>query len=117
MDVGPICHAYKFMKFIKKVKSRKFLFFKLEFSNFVASWRFESYGKIQNFSSISLTLCLLDQKNTGTWGVNTTIARCDKQKWRYKVIHKCLGNYQDLNALRPLALSHLTHDSALNTSE
>ena len=29
--------------------------------------------KRQNFSSISLKLCQLDQKNTGTFGVNNTI--------------------------------------------
>ena len=28
---------------------------------------------MQNFSSISPKLCLLSQKYTGTWGVNTTI--------------------------------------------
>ena len=60
-------------EFYKKVKYRKFLFFKLEFSDFVANWRYESYGKMQNFSSISLKLCLLGQKNTGTWSVNITI--------------------------------------------
>ena len=52
-------------EFYKKVKERKFLFFKLEFSDFVANWRYESYGKIQNFSSISLKLCLLGQKTQG----------------------------------------------------
>ena len=51
-------------EFYKKVKYRKFLFFKLEFSNFMVNWRCESYGKIQNFSSISLKLCLLGKKNT-----------------------------------------------------
>ena len=40
----------------------KFLFFKLEFSYFVF-WRYKSYGKIQNFSSLSLKLCLLAKKN------------------------------------------------------
>ena len=30
MDVGPICHVYKSMKFLKRLH-RKFLFFKLEF--------------------------------------------------------------------------------------
>ena len=65
MDVCPICHVYKSMKFMKRLK-RTFLFFKLEFSNFVANRRYESYGKIQNFSSISLKLCLLGQKNTAT---------------------------------------------------
>ena len=49
-------------EFYKKVKWRKFLFFKLEFSNFMANWHYESYWKIQNFSSISLKLRLLDQK-------------------------------------------------------
>ena len=68
MDVGPICHAYKFMTFLKRLNRENFYF-----SNFVASWRYESYGKIQNFSSISLTLCLLGQKDIGTWIVNTTI--------------------------------------------
>ena len=31
----------------------------------MANWRYESYGKIQNFSSISLKLCVLDQKTQG----------------------------------------------------
>ena len=75
MDMGPICHVvYKSMKFIKKRLNREnFYSFKLDFSNFVANWPYKGYGKIQNFSSISLKLCLLDQKNTGTWTVNITI--------------------------------------------
>ena len=59
MDVGPICHVYKSMKLIKRL-NRKILIFQT--SNFVANWRYESYGKIQNFSSISIKLCLLGQK-------------------------------------------------------
>ena len=51
----------------------KFLFFELDFSNFGVNWRYVSHDKIPNFNSISLKLCLLDQKNTGTWGVNNTI--------------------------------------------
>ena len=74
MDLINITNRTNTHEFYKKLKYRKFLFFKLEFSNFVANWRYESYGKIQNFSSISLKLCLLDQKNTGTQGVNITIA-------------------------------------------
>ena len=70
--MGPICHVYKSMKFIKRLNREKVIFFKLEFSNFVANWRHKSYGKIQNFSSISLKLCLLGEKNTGTWIVNIT---------------------------------------------
>ena len=62
------------MNFIRRLNRGKFYSFKLEFSNFMANWRYKIYGKIQNFSSISLRLCLLDQKNTGTWGVNITIA-------------------------------------------
>ena len=58
-----------------KVKQRKFLFLKLEFSNFVANCWYESYGKMQHFSSISLKLCLLGKKNTGTWGVNITVEK------------------------------------------
>ena len=46
----------------------------LRFSNFVANWRYESYGQIQNFSSISLKIVPTRPKNTGTWIVNTTIA-------------------------------------------
>ena len=59
------------MNFIRRLNRGNF---KLEFSNFVANWPYESYGKIQNFSSISLKLCLLGQKNTGTWGVNITLS-------------------------------------------
>ena len=34
----------------------------------VANCRYGSYEKIQNFSSVSVKLCLLGQKkNTGTW--------------------------------------------------
>ena len=40
-----------------------YLLFKLEFPNFVANWRYESYGKMQNFSSVSRKICLLGQKN------------------------------------------------------
>ena len=36
------------------------------------------HDKIRNFSSISLKLCLLDHKNTGTWGVNNTLVPQDK---------------------------------------
>ena len=44
----------------------------------MANWWYESYGKIPNFSSISLKLRLLGQKNTGTWVVNTVyIHFCD----------------------------------------
>ena len=57
----------------KKVKLRKFLFFKLDFSILVDNQRCVSQGKIQNFSSISQKLCLLGEKYTGTWAVNTTI--------------------------------------------
>ena len=61
------------MKFIRRLNRENFYFFKLEFSNFVAKEGHGSYETIQNFSSISLKLHLLCQKNTGTWGVNTTI--------------------------------------------
>ena len=46
------------------------------------------------------------------------VARCDKQKWGYtkKVIHWCLGHYQDLNALGPAPLRHLNPGSVLNSS-
>ena len=54
----------KSMNFIKRLNREK-IFFNLEFSNFVANWRYESYGQIQNFSSISLKLCLLGQKTQG----------------------------------------------------
>ena len=63
--MGPICHVYKPMKFIKRL-NREIFIFKLEFSNFVADWWNKSYGKLQNFSSTSLKSCLLGQKNTGT---------------------------------------------------
>ena len=64
MEMGPICHVYKSMKFIKKSEIEKFYFI-LEFLNFLANWRYETYGKIQNFSSLSLKLCLLGQKTPG----------------------------------------------------
>ena len=60
------------MNFIKRLNRENFIF-KLEFSNFMSNWLYESYRKIQNFSSISLKYCLLGQKNTGTWGVSITI--------------------------------------------
>ena len=41
------------MNFIRRLNRAKLLFFKPEFSNFMANWRYKSYGKIQNFSSIS----------------------------------------------------------------
>ena len=56
------------LNFIRRL-NREFLPFKPEFSNFVASWRYESYGKIQNFTKFMPSR----PKNTGTWGVNNTI--------------------------------------------
>ena len=41
--------------------------------NLGVHWRYVSHDKIQNFSSISLNLCLLDQTHTGTWGVNDRV--------------------------------------------
>ena len=72
----------------------KFLFFKLEFPNFVANWQCKSYEKIQNVSSISLKLCLLGQKSTGTWGVNITINAGSGLKSRSQ---KCVGGVSHLN--------------------
>ena len=71
MDLLNMTNRAQFREFYKKVKLRKFLFFKLsylEFSNFVANWWYEIYGQIQNFSAISLKLCLMGQKNSSeTW--------------------------------------------------
>ena len=72
-------HRAKSLNFIRRSNKITFLPFNPEFSNFVANWQYESYEKIQNFSSISLKLCLLGQKNTGTWGVNNTIGNLQKQ--------------------------------------
>ena len=63
------------MNFIRRLNRGNFLFFKLDFSNLGVHWLYVSHDKIQNFNSISLKLCLLDQKNTGTWGVNNIIVR------------------------------------------
>ena len=66
----------KAMNFYMKVKYRKFLFFKPEFSNVVANEQNGSYGKMQNFFLIYLKLCLLGQK-TGTRVVNATVVSFD----------------------------------------
>ena len=53
------------MNFIRRLYRENF---------YVSSQRCQrSHDKIQNFSSISLKLCVLDQKYTGTSDVNTTI--------------------------------------------
>ena len=43
---------------------------------------------------------------------------CDKQKRGYtkKVMHSCLGYYENLNALGPSTLGHLNPHSALDTN-
>ena len=77
----------------KRKLIEKILFFKQEFSNFVANWWNGRYENIQNFSSISLKFCLLGQKNTGTWAVNTPIAVlgnliCVKIHCVYHTLHR-----------------------------
>ena len=71
----------KSMSFIRRLNKRKFLSFKPEISNLVVNLRYVSHDKIQNFSLISPKLCLLGQKYTGTWGVNTTIDVLDQLKY------------------------------------
>ena len=44
----------KWMNFIRRLNKGIFLFFKQDFSNYLANWRHEIYRHIQNFSSISL---------------------------------------------------------------
>ena len=65
MDLLNMTNRTKINEFYKKVKLRKFLFFKLDFSNLGVHWRYVIYDKIQNFNSISLKLCLLDKKTQG----------------------------------------------------
>ena len=60
------------MNFIRRLNRGK-LFSNQSFQILWLIGGIKVYGKIQNFSSISLKLCLLGQKNTGTWGVNITI--------------------------------------------
>ena len=62
----------KSLNFIRRLKKEKCLFFKLDFLNFAANSGMVVMKKIQNFSSISLKLCLLGQTH-GIWGVNTTL--------------------------------------------
>ena len=50
---------------------KKFLFLKLEFSNYVANGLHRKLWTIQNFSSISLKLCLLHQIKHRDMGVNS----------------------------------------------
>ena len=77
--MGLNCHVYKSMKFIKKKLNReKFYSFKLDFSNFVANWRYKGYGKIQNFQLNISKIMPARPKNTGTWTVNITI---DLHRW------------------------------------
>ena len=47
-----------------------------EISNLLDNLQYVIDDKINNFSSISPKSCLLGQKYTGTWGVNTTIIKC-----------------------------------------
>ena len=58
------------MHFIRRLKI--FYLFKPEIS-MLDNKRYVSHDKIQNFNSITLILCLVDHKNTGTWGVNNNI--------------------------------------------
>ena len=52
------------MNLIRRLNRGNLYFSKLEFSNVVANWRYESYGQIQNFRSIYLKLCMLGQKHS-----------------------------------------------------
>ena len=52
----------------------RFVFFKLEFSHLMANKGYETYGKLQNLISLSVKICLLG-KNTGVWGMDTTIVK------------------------------------------
>ena len=65
----------KSMNFTKRLNRGNFYFSNQSFqiSKFPNNWRYDSYGQIQNFSSISEKLCLLGEKNTGTCGLNATI--------------------------------------------
>ena len=73
MDLLNMTKRAQIHEFYKKVKYRKFIFLKLELSNFVANWQNKSYGQKQNFSPIPLKLCQLRQKNTVTSGVNYSV--------------------------------------------
>ena len=73
MDLLNLTNKATSMNLKRRLNRGKFYFLKLEFSNYVANWQNESYGHIQNFSSISLKLCLLGQIYSGTWDVNTTL--------------------------------------------
>ena len=66
----------KSMNFIRSLNTENFYFSSQRFQIW---WiiNYVSHDEIQTFSSISPKLCLLGQKYTGTWGVNTTIV-CTK---------------------------------------
>ena len=51
------------------------LSFKSEIRYLVIYERYAAWQQLQNFSTVSPELCLPSQKNTGTWGVNATIAK------------------------------------------
>ena len=61
----------KSMNFIRRLNREKFFSSQM----FKIWWQISSIEvrKTQNFSSVSLKLWLLGQKNTGTWGVNTIL--------------------------------------------
>ena len=74
MDLLNMTNSSQIHEFYKKVKQRKFLSFKPQFSNLVIYKEDRSRQQMQNFSTISPILCHLGKKNTGTWDENTTIA-------------------------------------------
>ena len=63
----------KSMNFTKRLNRGNFDFSNQGFQILCLICRYDSYGQIQNFSSISENLCLLGEKNTGTCGLNATI--------------------------------------------
>ena len=69
MDLLNMPNRAQFREFYKKVKLRKLSSFKPGFSNLGSNLQYVIYDQIQNFSSISLTLCLLGQKKTQGYGV------------------------------------------------
>ena len=64
--------------------------------------------KTVQFSSISIKLCLLDQKNTGTWVLNTTIVFTSEQATKKQIFDQ---NKNHTRTMRNILLS-LVHTAA-----
>ena len=73
MDLLNMTNMAQFHEFYKKVKYRKFIFQDTDLKCGIYLFISGMEVILQNFSTISLKLCLLAPKNRGTCRANTTI--------------------------------------------